>query len=84
MRQPLGVPVKVSRPIDLRHVPGPLAALGRPVSCALRIPQPSRGETGMRAIVLAAGLFLFAAPTLAAAAGDVAEGRQVFEEKCAK
>ena len=38
----------------------------------------------MKAIVLAAGLFLFAAPSLAAAAGDAAEGRQVFADSCAK
>ncbi len=38
----------------------------------------------MKAIVLAAGLVLFAAPTLALAAGDAAEGRQAFADKCAK
>ncbi len=37
----------------------------------------------MRAIVLAAGLLACAAPALPAAAGDPAEGRKAFEEKCA-
>lgn len=38
----------------------------------------------MKTIVLAAGLLVCAAPALSAAAGDAAEGREVFAEKCAK
>ncbi len=38
----------------------------------------------MKAFVSAAGLFLLVAPTLASAAGDAAQGRQVFADRCAK